>query len=299
MEKLSKKKGGLYVIVMIIAIIYFFIRFPDLKHSFSIGMTRPGDFPQDYMAGQQLLKGKTLYPSNYSEMDEHALPKNASPVMLKNKLIDAHPPFTAILLFPLWFLSYHNAVFLWVIITIVCIVLVILLLLKSESIPLVYFPVVSLLVFAWPPFQKNISNGQISILVTLFVIAGWYFLNRNRESLAGIFIALATMLKFYPGLLLIYFLISKKYKAFLYAAIGIGSILVLSYIITKNDLFLFLFNGVTGDIQRCEIVFGNASFNGYFTQLFVHFQPYGNTIAFIPIVNRFARNLFLYITEAL
>ncbi len=78
-----------------------------------------------------------------------------------------------------------------------------------------------------------------------------------------------------------------------------GFILILSYLITKHDLFLFIFNIVPGDIQRCEIVFGNASFNGYFTQLFLHFQPYGNTIAFIPMVNRFDRNLCLYITEAL
>lgn len=264
-----------------------------------MGMTRPGDFPQDYMAGKQLLTGKTLYPSNYREIDEHLLPKNATPVALKNKLINAHPPFTSILLFPLWFLSFRNAIFLWVIITILCMGLIILLLLKSENIPLIYIPLVSLFVFAWPPFQVNLSNGQISILVTLFVIAGWYFLKKGRESLAGIFIALAAMLKFYPGLLIIYLLINKKYKAFLSATIGMGFILSLSYLITKHDLLFFIFNVLPGDIQRCEIVFGNASFNGYFTQLFLHLQPYGNTIAFIPTVNLFDRNLYLYVTEAL
>jgi hypothetical protein len=31
----------------------------------------------------------------------------------------------------------------------------------------------------------------------------------------------------------------------------------------------------------------------------MHLQPYGNTIAFIPVVNLFGRNLCLYITEAL
>ena len=178
-------------------------------------------------------------------------------------------------------------------------VLIISLLLKSESIPLVYLPLVSLFVLAWAPFQINLSNGQISILVTLFVIAGWYYLKSERESLAGIFIALGTMLKFYPGLLIIYLLINKKYKAFLSATIGIGFIFILSYLITNRDLFYFIFNVLPGDIQRCEIVFGNTSFNGFFTQLFLHLQPYGNTIAFIPVVNRFDRNLYLYVTEAL
>ena len=293
------KKIGLYILLAVVFITYFFIRLPELKDAFSIGMSKPGDFIQDYMAGKQLLMGKTLYPSNYREMDELPQPKNQTPSILKNKLIDAHPPFAAILLFPLWFFSFHNAIFLWVIITILCMVLIISLLLKSENIPLVYIPLVSLFVLAWAPFQTNLSNGQISILVTLFVIAGWYFLKSERESLAGIFIALATMLKFYPGLLIIYLLINKKYKAFLTATIGIGFILVLSYLITKNDLFYFIFNVLPGDIQRCEIIFGNASFNGFFTQLFLHLQPYGNTIAFIPVVHRFDRNLCLYVTEAL
>ncbi len=186
MDITKTKRIVFYIVLSAIVLTCFFIRLPELRQSFSVGITKPGDFIQDYMAGKQLLMGKTLYPSNYEEMDAHLLPKNPTPEGLKNKLINAHPPVTAILLFPLWFLSFHNAIVLWVIITILCMGLIILLLLKSESIPLVYIPLVSLFVFAWPPFQSNLSNGQISILVTLFVIAGWYFLKRDRESLAGI-----------------------------------------------------------------------------------------------------------------
>lgn len=298
MNKLKIKKVMTYIIICIALLAYFFIRFPELKHSFSVGMTMPWDFPQDYIAGKQLLAGKSLYPSNFMEMYEHLLSKNNIPVARQIIYRNAHPPFTAILLFPLWFLSFHSAVFLWVFITIFCMFLIIYLLLKSENIPLEYSLLISLFVFAWPPFQTNLSVGQTSILITLFVVAGWFFLKRDKEILSGIFIALATMIKFYPGLLILYFLINRKYKAFSSAAVSIGIILIITFFLTRYDLFHFIFSVVPGDIRYWEADLRNNSFNGFFTKLFLSVHMYGNTGAITASLNRFHRNLFLYGTEA-
>ncbi len=292
-------KIGLYIFLAVIIITYFFIRLPELQNSFFEGTTAPVDFAQDYIAGRQLLAGKSLYPQHYMDIYLNILSNNGEkldPRLKYIKGLNAHPPFTAIVLFPLWFLTFHNAILLWSLISVLCMLFFVLLLIKSENIPLLYYPLVVLFVLAWPPFQRNISVGQISILVTLFVIAGWYFLKYGKEKMSGIFIALATMLKFYPGLLILYFLVNKKYKSLLYSVIGVGSILILTFIVTKYDFFRFIFNILPEDSKYWGSDIGNLSINGFYAKLFLSVKAYYNIGVFAASENYFLKNLFLYVT---
>ena len=67
-QKTKLSKTVFYVLLSVALLTYFFIRLPELEHAFSAGTTAPYDFPQDYIAGQQLLLGKSLYPSNFRDM---------------------------------------------------------------------------------------------------------------------------------------------------------------------------------------------------------------------------------------
>lgn len=290
------KKIVLYVLLAIVSLTYFCIRLPALRYSFSIGTTAPYDFPQDYIAGTQLLAGKSVYPSHYMDLYTSLLLSSGVNVDTRIMHINAHPPFAALLLFPLWFLSFHNALFLYGLITIACMFLTIFLLIKAEDISWVYFPLISLFTFAWLPFQANLSVGQISILATLFVITGWYFLRKDREEMSGIFIALATMLKFYPGLLMLYFLINKRYKAFLYSVLSITIILVLTVIVTKYDFFHFLFQILPDDSRYSGADIGNLSINGFFAKLFLSVKAYIGTGVFAASENYLLKDISLSAT---
>ena len=173
MKKTAIKKIAFYFFLSITVIAYFLIRLPDLKQSFLTGITSPYDFPQDYIAGRQLLAGQSLYPSDFMDLYTSLLKKNGIPADKQLKYINAHPPFTAMLLFPMWRLSFHNAIFLWSLLTIACAILTSFLLIKAADSSFFYVPLLFLFMTAWPPFQLNLALGQTSILITLFVVAGW------------------------------------------------------------------------------------------------------------------------------
>ncbi len=288
------KRVVLYVILSAVVLIYFFIRLPDLRYSFDRGIRAPSDFAQDYIGSQQLLSGKSVYPSDFDEINRNLLQSLGSHLNPNIKFRNAHPPFVSILLFPFSLLSFHNAVILFMMITIVSMLCIIFLLLKSGNISFIYFPLISFFIAAWPPFQVNLYLGQISILITLFVTLGWVFYKKGSDSISGIFIALATMIKFYPGLLLVYFLINKRYKALLSSLISIGVILMVTLIVTRYDLFHFIFDVMPKDVAYWGTNIENLSINGFFSKLFLPMRTYGSTTVLTVFVSPFLKNLFFY-----
>ena len=295
------KKIGLYILLIVVLITYFFVRLPELRYSFDRGITAPTDFMQDYIAAKQVLAGKSVYPYDFMAIFKSILSRNGIKLDQSkfSVFVNAHPPFMSILLLPLGLLSFRNAIFLWSIVTICSMLLIIFILIKTEGIPLLYLPLISICVFAWTPFQTNLYYGQVSILITLFVITGWYFLKKGKEEMSGIFIALATMLKFYPGLLIVYFIINKRYKAFFYSIIGISLILVLTFVVNKHDFIYFYFNRILFDVNYHIPSISNLSIGEFFNNLFLSVKTYYNNGTFIVSVNPFYRNIFLYSSEAL
>jgi hypothetical protein len=288
-----------YVVLSAIVLTCFFVRLPELRNSFLRGITAPSDFAQDYIGARQLLSGKSVYPSNFDEMNRNLLQSFGSNLNPNIKFRNAHPPFVALLLFPFSLLSFHNAIILYMLITILSILFIIFLSLKSENISLIYYPFLVLFIFSWPPFQVNLYLGQISIFITLFVTLGWFFYKKGNENIAGFFIALATMIKFYPGFLLLFFLINKKYKALLSSLICMGIIFILTLIVTKYDFIHFIFDVIPKDVTYWGSNIENLSINGFFSKLFLPMRTYNNATALTVFVSPFLKNMLLYTTEGL
>ncbi len=289
MEKIVKKKIGIYLILAAVLLIYFVVRVQSFEFAFYRGLAAPADLAQDYIGARQLLAGKSVYPADFTEIYKDLF--RESPRLSDiNLVVNAHPPFVSMLLFPLGFLSFENAAVIYTLITIACMFFTIFLLLKSEDISLIYFPFIALFTLAWQPFQSNLMWGQISVLVTLFVTIGWFFSKKRHETMSGVFIALATMLKFYPGLLIVYFLINKRWKAFLVSITTAGAILLLALIVTRYDLFHFISNIMPQDIKNSQANLANLSINGFFSKLFL--PTIGNY--FTLFVSPFLNDLLFY-----
>ena len=69
-----------------------------------------------------------------------------------------------------------------------------------------------LLFMLFGPFIETIAIGQINIFATLFIILSLFLSERNKDSVAGLFLGLAIAIKTSPLILLLYFLYIRRFK---------------------------------------------------------------------------------------
>ncbi|NJP04346.1 MAG: DUF2029 domain-containing protein, partial [Chloroflexaceae bacterium] len=124
------------------------------------------------------------------------------------------PPFYAMLFVPfvqqdgLMILFWHRMI------NIGLLVLTLVLLLTSFRIRL--FSILGaglLLLFNMRPLADTIAFGQIDILLLLLLTMALIALQRSRDGIAGIAVALGTLFKLYPALLLIFFITQRQWRA--------------------------------------------------------------------------------------
>ncbi|MGO8755766.1 MAG: glycosyltransferase 87 family protein [Gallionellaceae bacterium] len=63
------------------------------------------------------------------------------------------------------------------------------------------------------PILNNIKWGQVSILITVCVVAAFFSYKRNKRVLAGILLAFAAAIKFYPAFFIVYFMLKRDARA--------------------------------------------------------------------------------------
>ncbi len=80
----------------------------------------------------------------------------------------------------------------------------------------------------WFPFWMVLRNGQVGMILTFLMTLTWYFLRQDKNLPAGLCLGLATALKLFPGLLLVYLLIRRR-KAFWPAAITAATLLLFCF----------------------------------------------------------------------
>jgi hypothetical protein len=80
----------------------------------------------------------------------------------------------------------------------------------------------------WFPFWIVLRNGQVSMILTFFMTLCWYYLRQERNVAAGISLGIATALKLFPGLALVYLLFRRR-KAFWPAALTASTLLLVSF----------------------------------------------------------------------
>lgn len=193
------------------------------------------DFSAYWTAGGHLLNGHGLY-----------LPDQlAGPYAPQRQFLYLYPPPLAALAIPFaaLFGDYRLAEWVWTAIGAAIVVWTVLALRRSEAIGECY-PVFAgrgrwLLVglaFAFPPVVAELVLGNVNILLLGLLTAAWLGIRAESKgksragmlgggAIAGIAIGLATVVKVFPGLLILWLLLTRRYRA---AAWAIGAVLVVA-----------------------------------------------------------------------
>jgi hypothetical protein len=170
--------------------------------------TYQSDFTFDYLGTLAFYQGESLYvsftPDHYAAVG----------------LVDAahynfHPPFSGLLFLPLVPLGYPAAITLWTWgSTLLYLAIWAAVLRELKLLPPAYLlPLMAGLVLFWDPFLFHTIVAPLSMVLAGCVTGAWLLLRRRRDALAGVLVALATLIKLFPGLLIIYFLVRRRWWA--------------------------------------------------------------------------------------
>jgi alpha-1,2-mannosyltransferase len=154
------------------------------------------DFVLYYQVGQNLSKGINPYNLSY--------PLGYSP-----------PALLFFRLLPL--IPLNLAQIGWTIISLICLVLSVLLFVKSWDGRLLVLGL-SFLAF---PTKFTLGMGQINLIILLLIVLVMVFSEQKKSTLAGICLALSILLKTVPLFLVIYFLIKKNFKVLFWLSLTI------------------------------------------------------------------------------
>jgi len=87
--------------------------------------------------------------------------------------------------------------------------------------------------------QNNFLNGQLNFIILLLSVLSYDYCSRGKKFTAAFVLALAISLKLTPVIFLLYFLLKKEYKLFLYSTAMIPLLLLLPYLLIGNNITAF------------------------------------------------------------
>jgi hypothetical protein len=195
----------------------------------------PWDIMQDVVSAQQLLRGESAYPANMKALMRASLEGEPPRISLgkwfprlKQKegwetggFLDgqAHPPHLIFLTVPfVGLFGVHAAVLAINLLSLaaLCVILVLIRNALKIELPGRVTVGIAAVILGWSPVVNLLRQGQSGLLVAAPIVIAWFYLRRGQQVRAGIAIGIATCLKLYPGLLLVYLLL--RYRRALAAA---------------------------------------------------------------------------------
>lgn len=190
----------------------------------------PVDFKSFYLASQALLEHHDLY-------DVRSLKELADAQGLEGPTFPyLYTPVLAFYLSPLSYLEIETAHLVW---SLMSIALCGALILKSLRLALpsaasyahVFWACV---LFYALPFDQNFRFGQVNVVVLLLVVlAVLESHSHGRDVLAGVLLAATTLIKLTPALILIFFVVNRRYRV-VYGFLGGGLAIALPTLIVKG-----------------------------------------------------------------
>lgn len=173
----------------------------------------PYDGVIDWGGARQLLAGKDPYS-----------PQSLIEIGLSPKFGLGHPPTTLIWFFPLAGFDLGTMRIVFTVVTLLMLLAHVGLVARELKYP--GWPwatlLVSAAVFQTEWFKIHLMQVDLSELIAFLYVLGWFFLCRGRDFAGGAAVGLACTLKLYPGVLVLFLLATRRWRAVLGAAAAYG-----------------------------------------------------------------------------
>jgi hypothetical protein len=227
------------------------------------------DFTQYYVASRLILEGKgnEIYGSNSSY---HARAAAYGAVTEAGEsMTNAYPPFAAFLLLPFALLPFRFSLVLFTILGLVASAVGVRLFFADEDqISRGSLTLAGLLVtFSFFPVYYSIYMGQMNALLFLLAAMALHAARRDRAWPCGLFIALATLLKIFPAVLIAYFAVKRKPRIVVATLVSIVVLTVMSFTVCDASLYRTYFTTVLPHQTQGGAFYRNQGLGGALARL--------------------------------
>jgi len=232
------------------------------------------DFPSFYWPARYLFEsGLSPYDPAVLDAATERLGQAVYPLL--------YPPPSALLLFPLTAMPYETAKIAMLVVNHALIVLVGYLILarilrvrfdtRITLVLLAYF-------FLFEPIQLTLNHGQVNLVALAGLCVAWIGIREDRHPLwIALPLTVAVLVKTYPALVLVYLLVSRRYRAVVWTVAVLAVVCALSAILLPASLWVEYITEVlptAGYGRTPHELFSpaapwNQGFNGFFARLFL------------------------------
>lgn len=224
---MDKEKWLTLLSITCIIVLYYWL------YHLVVSQSIDSDFPSLYASLRQLQQGLSPYTRLYGDFLNQ-------PVYIT---VNLNPPSTLFFFYPLVFFTYTQAIALYTLLSIICLVTSAWLLcwkiydIRSTT-QKINLTLLSLVIF---PAVINTAAAQMGAILLLLVVAGWYFDRQRNTLLCAIFWGMAIAVKLFPALLIFYCLIRRRFETCLWMIFTAGFILALPYALYGPNIYLSYF----------------------------------------------------------
>ncbi len=200
------------------------------------------DFPNYYTAAKIVVDGKDaarLYDNQWfqNQIRSYGMDLNGK--------FSPFPPATALVLLPLTVFDPLNALRITVVINLILLVLSIKVLSMLYSSTLLESAVFTL--FSGIGLANCIRLGQLYLLLSFLIIAGYYAYTQKRKAVAGICFGLFIPIKYYPIVILAYFAIRREWRVVISGMATAALIALVGVLVLGWDLHREYISSVIGN----------------------------------------------------
>ncbi|WP_091301708.1 glycosyltransferase 87 family protein [Micromonospora halophytica] len=218
----------------------------------------------------------------------HPLYDYVQPDRVQGALYFTYPPFSALLLRPFALLPLGLTIAVFTVLTGIAVIYTTRWLLAPviarHGLPRVFtLTVAVLLVFAVESTRETITFGQINMLLVVLVLADLLFAVPQARRWAGVAVGLATALKLFPGIFIVYLLVTRRWRAAAVAAVTAAAATLLAAAVAPRDSWRFWTHELwaTDRVGRTDYT-GNQSLFGLLSRVDAPAEP--NRLLWLALV---------------
>ena len=182
-----------------------------------------------------------------------------------------YPPIVLLLFLPFTILTFQMSEIVWTILNFIFLLSSLYML--SSILDVRFFSKINLLlmslVFISFPIKFSFGMGQINILVLMLLVISYWLLVKKKEFLSGVFLGVSLVIKLFPLLLLVYFLLKHQKKIILgmIVVILLSVLLVLIFVPLKTSS-QFITNILPSFLSSWKLDYYNQSLGGFIGRSF-------------------------------